>query len=143
MLNSLAPQCEQHTIRASDAVAWQTTHIDLQSLPENRNETGDLHGTLKLAISARIMLVANIDVSMALLTEQEEKLSILSLTITTLLPVCLITSRLALRQSKQVITELSFLMQCLWVNMKSYFEHNANVALKSHDYSQLQFTFAS
>ena len=63
MLNSLAPQCEQYTIKASDAIAGQTTHIDLHSLSENRNETGGLHGTLKLAIGARIMLVANIDVS--------------------------------------------------------------------------------
>ena len=63
MLNSLAPQCEQYTIKASDAIAGQTTHIDLQSLSENRNETGGLHGTLKLAIGARVMLVANIDVS--------------------------------------------------------------------------------
>ena len=45
------------------AIAGQTTHIDLQSLSENRNETGGLHGTLKLAIGARVMLVANIDVS--------------------------------------------------------------------------------
>ena len=30
MLNSLAPQCEQYTIKASDAIAGQTTHIDLQ-----------------------------------------------------------------------------------------------------------------
>ena len=52
MLNSLAPQCEQYTVKASDAVAGQTTHIDLQSLSENRNETGGLHGTLKLAIGA-------------------------------------------------------------------------------------------
>ena len=63
MLNSLAPQCEQYTIKASDAIAGQTTHIDLQSLSENRNETGGLHSTLKLAIGARVMLVANIDVS--------------------------------------------------------------------------------
>ena len=38
ILNSLAPQCEQYTIKASDAIAGQTTHIDLQSLSENRNE---------------------------------------------------------------------------------------------------------
>ena len=63
MLNTLAPQCEQYTIKASDAIAGQTTHIDLQSLSENRNETGGLHGTLKLAVGARVMLVANIDVS--------------------------------------------------------------------------------
>ena len=48
MLNSLAPQCGQYTTKASDAIAGQTTHIDLQSLSENRNETGGLYGTLKL-----------------------------------------------------------------------------------------------
>ena len=63
MLNTLAPECEQFTIKARDAAAGQTTHIDLANLPENRNQTGGLHGTLKLAIGARIMLVANIDVS--------------------------------------------------------------------------------
>ena len=63
MLNSLAPQCEQYTIKASYAIAGQTTHIDLQSLSENRNETGGLHGTLKLAIGACVMLVTHIDVS--------------------------------------------------------------------------------
>ena len=45
MLNSLAPECEQYTIKSSDAVAGQTTHIDLENLPENRNLTGGLHGT--------------------------------------------------------------------------------------------------
>ena len=49
--------------KASDARAGQTTHIDLQSPSENRNETGGLHGTLKLAIGARVTLVANINVS--------------------------------------------------------------------------------
>ena len=38
ILNSLAPQCEQYTIKASDAIAGQTAHVDLQSLSENRNE---------------------------------------------------------------------------------------------------------
>ena len=38
-------------------------HINLQSLLDNRNETGALHGTLKLAIDACVMLVANTDVS--------------------------------------------------------------------------------
>ena len=41
-----------------------------------------------------------------------------------------ITNRLALKQSKQAHTELGFLMQYLWVNMKWYFVQNANVALK-------------
>ena len=63
MLNSLASECDQYTIKASDAVAGQTTHVDLENLSENRNDTGGLHATLKVAIGARVMLVANIDVS--------------------------------------------------------------------------------
>ena len=63
MLNTLAPACDQFTIKARDAAAGQITHIDLANLPENRNQTGGLHGTLKLAIGAHVMLVANIDVS--------------------------------------------------------------------------------
>ena len=63
MLNCLAQECEQYTIKASDAAAGQTTHIDLENLSENRNQTSGLHGTLKLAIGARVMLIANIDVS--------------------------------------------------------------------------------
>ena len=58
--------------KANDAIAGQTTHIDLQSLSENRNETGGLHGTLKLAIGARVTLVANIDVSDGLVTGARE-----------------------------------------------------------------------
>ena len=34
ILKSLATQCEQYTIKASDTIAGQTTHIDLQSLSE-------------------------------------------------------------------------------------------------------------
>ena len=53
MLNSLVEECEQYTIKSSDAVAGQTMHINLENLSENRNGTGGLHGTLKLAIGAR------------------------------------------------------------------------------------------
>ena len=63
ILNSKAPECDQYIIKASDVVAGQTTHIDLQNLSENRKDTGGLHRTLTLAIGARIILVANIDVS--------------------------------------------------------------------------------
>ena len=59
----LAPEYDQYTIKARDAAAGQTTHIDLANQPENRNQTGGLHGTIKLAIGAHVMLVANIDVS--------------------------------------------------------------------------------
>ena len=63
MLNSLAPNSAQYTIKAIDSVAGQTSHISLTSLSDKRSETGGLHGTLKLAISARVMLTANVDVS--------------------------------------------------------------------------------
>ena len=63
MLNSLAPQTAQYTIKAIDSVAGQTSHLSLSSLSDKRSETGGLHGTLKLAIGARVMLTANVAVS--------------------------------------------------------------------------------
>ena len=60
MLNSLAPQCEQYFIEASDAMAGQTAHIDLSTLSNKRQETGGLHSVLKLAIGARVMLTTNV-----------------------------------------------------------------------------------
>ena len=63
MLNSLAPQSAQYTIKAIDSVAGQTSHLSLSSLSDKRSETGGLHGTLKLAIGARVMLTTNVDVS--------------------------------------------------------------------------------
>ena len=55
MLNKLAPQSSQYTIKAHDSVAGQTSHISLTSLSDKRSETGGLHSTLKLAIDARVM----------------------------------------------------------------------------------------
>ena len=63
MLNSLAPQSAQFSIKAIDSVAGQTSHISLSSLSDKRSETGGLHGTLKLAVGARVMLTTNVDVS--------------------------------------------------------------------------------
>ena len=63
MLNNLAPQSAQYTIKAIDSVAGQTSHICLSSLSDKRSETGGLHTKLKLAIGARVMLTANVDVS--------------------------------------------------------------------------------
>lgn len=63
MLNSLASDSEQYTIKACDAVAGQTTHISLSDLSDKRSETGGLHSVLKLAVGAHVMLTANIDVS--------------------------------------------------------------------------------
>ena len=55
MLNNLAPQSSQYTVKAIDSVAGQTSHI---SLSDKRSETGGLHSTLKLAIGAHVMLTA-------------------------------------------------------------------------------------
>ena len=41
----------------------QNMHIDLSTLSDKRSETGGLHGQLKLAIGARVMLTTNVDVS--------------------------------------------------------------------------------
>ena len=59
----MAPQSAQFVIIAIDSVAGQTSHISLASLSDKRSETSGLHGTLKLAIGARVMLTANVDVS--------------------------------------------------------------------------------
>ena len=63
MLNKLASSSQQYVINASDSVAGQTSHISLSNLSDKRSETGGLHGVLKLAIGARVMLTANVDVS--------------------------------------------------------------------------------
>ena len=63
MLDELATQSEQFTIKAIDSIAGQTSHISLSSISGKRSETGGLHSTLKLAIGARVMLTANVDVS--------------------------------------------------------------------------------
>ena len=63
MLNSLAPESTQFTIKAIDSLAGQTSHLSLSSVFDKRSETGGLHGTLKLAIGARVMLTTNGDVS--------------------------------------------------------------------------------
>ena len=63
MLDNLAPQSEQYTIKARDARAGQTTHISLSAISDKRSETGGLHGIVKLAIGARVMLTTNVDVS--------------------------------------------------------------------------------
>ena len=52
-----------YAIKASDAVAGQTRHIDLSRLSNKRSETGGLHGVLKLAIGAPVMLTTNVDVA--------------------------------------------------------------------------------
>ena len=63
MLNALAPESEQYSIHACDAVAGQTNHVDLSNLSDKRADTGGLHGVLKLAVGARVMLTTNVDES--------------------------------------------------------------------------------
>ena len=49
MLDNLAPDNAQYTMKASDSVAGQTGHISLSTLSNNRSSvTGGLHSTLKL-----------------------------------------------------------------------------------------------
>ena len=52
-----------NTIKVHDSVSGQTSHICLPTLSDKRSETGGLHGKLTLAIGARVMLTANVDVS--------------------------------------------------------------------------------
>ena len=61
MLNNLAPQCEQYSIKASDAIAGQTTHLQLSTLTNDQKLVA--YSVLKLAICARVMLTTNVDVS--------------------------------------------------------------------------------
>lgn len=63
MLNSLASESAQYTIKAIDSIAGQTSHISLTSLSDKQYDTCGLHSTLKLAIGARVMLATNVDVS--------------------------------------------------------------------------------
>ena len=54
MLNALASESEQYSIKACDAIAGQTNHIDLSTLSDKRSDTGGLHNVLKIAIGARV-----------------------------------------------------------------------------------------
>ena len=63
MLNNLAPESNQYTVKAIDSVADQTSHFSLSNVSDKRSETGGLHGALKLAIGVRVMLTTNVDVS--------------------------------------------------------------------------------
>ena len=42
LLTNLAQDCEQYSIKASDAVAGQTTHFELSTLSDKQSETGGL-----------------------------------------------------------------------------------------------------
>ncbi len=60
ILNSLASEHNQYSIEAMDNVSG---HIQLPKLSyTKRSETGGLHGILKIAIGARVMLTSNVDV---------------------------------------------------------------------------------
>ena len=63
ILKNLPPECDQYSIKASDAMAGQTAHIELSTLSNKRQGTGGLHSVLKLAIGARVMLTTNVDVA--------------------------------------------------------------------------------
>ncbi len=63
MLNRLTSEKEQVVIESSDSISGQTRHFNLSNLSTKRSETGGLHGTLRLAIGARVMFTANVDVS--------------------------------------------------------------------------------
>ena len=63
MLNQLSPSITRYQIKAKDAMTGQTKHIDMSSLSTKRTETGGLHGVLKIACGARVMLTTNVDVS--------------------------------------------------------------------------------
>ncbi len=63
MLDNLAPESQQYSIKSCDSRAGQTSHINLSTLSAKRSETGGLHGVLKIAIGARVMLTTNVDVA--------------------------------------------------------------------------------
>ena len=53
----------KYAIKAGDAIIGQTKHVNLASLSSKIAETGGLHGVLKIACGARVMLTTNVDVS--------------------------------------------------------------------------------
>ena len=60
--NQLSPSITRYQIKA---MTGQTKHIDMSSLSTKRTETGGLHGlhgVLKIACDARVMLTTNVDV---------------------------------------------------------------------------------
>ena len=63
MLSQLANTSRTYEIKAKDAMTGQTKHLDLASLSSKRTETGGVHGMLKIACGARVMLTTNVDVS--------------------------------------------------------------------------------
>ena len=54
MLNALAPESEQYSIHACDAVAGQTDYVNFSGLSNKRTDTGGLHNVIKLAVGARV-----------------------------------------------------------------------------------------
>ncbi len=56
MLNNVAPEDQQVVIKSLGTISGQTQHMNLYKLSEKRSDTGGLHGTLKLAVGAHVML---------------------------------------------------------------------------------------
>ena len=65
----------KYAIKANDAITGQTKHINLASLSSKRAEIGGLHGVLKIACSARVMLTTNVDVSDGLVNGVRDKIT--------------------------------------------------------------------
>ena len=61
MLHELTTTPE--VIKSCDTAGSQTSHVNLSTLSTKRSETGGLHGELKVAIGACVMLTTNVNVS--------------------------------------------------------------------------------
>ena len=134
MLDNLASESAQYTIRASDSVAGQTSHICLSTLSDKRPETGGLHGTLRLAIGARVVLTTNVDVSDCLVNgARGEVVNVVTNddhAVTSVL-VKFDEERVGVKQSSLAHIALHSLMLCLWLNTKWYFLQKESEDLKS------------
>jgi len=60
---TLAPESQQYSIYDCDAIAGQSSHIDLLNLSDKRAYMGGLPIVLILAVGARVRFTANVNVS--------------------------------------------------------------------------------
>uniref|UniRef100_A0A1X7UF03 ATP-dependent DNA helicase n=1 Tax=Amphimedon queenslandica TaxID=400682 RepID=A0A1X7UF03_AMPQE len=63
MLNSLASESDQYSIKTDDSKTCQTDDFDLHKLSKKKSETANLHHLLTLAIGARVTLTISINVT--------------------------------------------------------------------------------